>query len=144
MNILVSACLIGVNCRYSGKSEMHCDVLKLMERHTLIPVCPEIYGGLATPRVPAEISGDKVITKDGLDVTKEYMRGAEEVLRLARLYSCKYAVMKERSPSCGFGKIYDGTHSGTLTDGSGICTDLLNRNGIIVVGESMVNSLLDV
>ncbi|MGI5935337.1 MAG: DUF523 domain-containing protein [Oscillospiraceae bacterium] len=117
MNILVSACLLGVNCRYNAVPGAAPGVLALMEHHTLIPVCPEQLGGLPTPREPAEIRGDVVLSKNGMDVTENYRRGAEETLRLAKLCGCKYAALKERSPSCGYGKIYDGSFSGTLTDG---------------------------
>lgn len=136
MKILVSACLLGVSCRYDGKSKLHPAVEKLMEKHTLIPVCSEIFGGLPTPRAPAERQGERIVTKDGQDVTAAYRRGAEEVLRLAKLYGCEMAILKERSPSCGSGKIYDGTFTGTLTDGFGVTAELLRNSGIRVIGES--------
>lgn len=136
MKILVSACLLGVRCRYDGKSKPHPAVERLMEQHTLIPVCGEILGGLPTPRVSAERQGERVVTADGRDVTAAYRRGAEEVLRLARRYGCKAAILKERSPSCGSGRIYDGTFTGTLTDGWGVTAELLRDHGICVIGES--------
>lgn len=136
MKILVSACLLGVRCRYDGKSKPHPAVERLMEQHTLIPVCGEILGGLPTPRVSAERQGERVVTVDGRDVTAAYRRGAEEVLRLAKLYGCKAAILKERSPSCGSGRIYDGTFTGTLTDGWGVTAELLRDHGICVIGES--------
>ena len=136
MKILVSACLLGVRCRYDGKSKPHPAVERLMEQHTLIPVCGEILGGLPTPRVSAERQGERVVTADGRDVTAAYRRGAEEVLRLAKLYGCKAAILKERSPSCGSGRIYDGTFTGTLTDGWGVTAELLRDHGICVIGES--------
>ena len=136
MKILVSACLLGVRCRYDGKSKPHPAVERLMEQHTLIPVCGEIFGGLPTPRVSAERQGARVVTADGRDVTAAYRRGAEEVLRLAKLYGCKAAILKERSPSCGSGRIYDGTFTGTLTDGWGVTAELLRDHGICVIGES--------
>lgn len=138
MKILISACLLGVACRYDGKSKVCEDVLKLRERHELIPVCPECYGGLATPRAPAERQDDWVRTREGADVTSEYQRGAEETLRLARLFGCRYAVLKERSPSCGSGEIYDGTFTGTLQPGDGVAAQLLKDNGITVLGESQI------
>ena len=107
-----------------------------MEQHTLIPVCGEILGGLPTPRVSAERQGERVVTADGRDVTAAYRRGAEEVLRLAERYGCKAAILKERSPSCGSGRIYDGTFTGTLTDGWGVTAELLRDHGICVIGES--------
>ena len=142
MNILVSACLLGVRCRYDGASKPNEAVLRLMEQHTLIPVCPEQLGGLATPRPPAERQGDAVRTRSGVDVTAQYRRGAEEALRLCRLYGCEAAVLKERSPSCGAGAVYDGTFSGVLTTGNGVAAELLTANGIPVYGESRLKELL--
>ena len=136
MKILVSACLLGVRCRYDGKSKPHPAVERLLEQHTLIPVCGEILGGLPTPRVSAERQGARVVTADGRDVTAAYRRGAEEVLRLAERYGCKAAILKERSPSCGSGRIYDGTFTGTLTDGWGVTAELMRDHGICVIGES--------
>ena len=106
-NILVSACLLGIGCRYDGKHKADLNVLKLKEKYNLIPVCPEIYGGLTTPRVPSERIGDKVMMKDGRDVTENYTRGANEALELCRIFNIKTAILKERSPSCGKGEIYD-------------------------------------
>lgn len=141
MNILVSACLLGVCCRYDGASKPNKAVLKLLERHTLIPICPEQLGGLATPRPPAERQGDAVRTQSGADVTEQYRRGAEEALRLCRIYGCQAAVLKERSPSCGAGAVYDGTFSGSLIHGDGVTAELLKANGIPVYGESRVEEL---
>ena len=141
MTILVSACLLGCPCRYDGKSKPNDTVLALMEQHTLIPICPEQIGGLATPRVPAERRGDGVFTETGGDVTAQYRRGAEEALRLAKLYGCTHAILKERSPSCGSGQIYDGSFSRTLTDGDGVTAALLKENGITVLGENEVDTL---
>lgn len=146
-NILVSACLLGVNCRYNGEVKENRNVIKLLHRKGmhLIPVCPEQMGGLATPRDAAEIQEDgSVVTKNGKDVTREYCRGAEEVLKIARLYQCDMAIMKERSPSCGYGRVYDGTFSGTLTDGDGITSGALIKHGIDVFGESELDQLLEV
>lgn len=138
MNILVSACLLGVECRYDGGGAVNENVRLLMEEHNLIPVCPEIMGGLATPRDPAERFNGRVITKNGTDVTVNYEKGAKETLKLARLYGCTCAILKERSPSCGCGRIYDGTFSHTLTEGSGVTAELLSKHGIEVKGESQV------
>lgn len=142
MNILVSACLLGVECRYNGKGVLEPGMKELMKRHHLVPVCPEIMGGLATPRTPAEQRAGRVLTRDGKDVTEAYRRGARQVLGLARLYDCRVAVMKERSPSCGRGRIYDGTFSGTLTDGNGVCAELLASEGIAVYGESELEEMI--
>lgn len=135
-NIIVSACLLGVSCRYDGNSKPCREVISLKEKYNLIPVCPEIMGGLPTPRLSSEIRGELVVMKDGSDVTKEYKRGAEEVLRLAQMFDCKIAVLKENSPSCGCGKIYDGTFSRKLIDGNGVTAGLLLKNGIKVFGET--------
>ena len=142
MNVLVSACLLGVSCRYDGRSKGHPLAGELLKKHTAIPVCPEILGGLSTPRNPSERRGERVVMSDGRDVTAEYRRGAEEALRLARLYGCTAAVLKEKSPSCGCGRVYDGTFSGTLTDGDGVTAELLKENGIKVYGESELEKLL--
>lgn len=142
MNILISACLMGINCRYNGKSEIIKELEELKDKYNLIPVCPEIYGGLKTPRNPAERVNDKVLTNSGEDVTENYEKGAEEILKLAKFYDCKYAILKERSPSCGFGRIYDGTFSKTTIDGNGVTADLLAKNGVKIIGESKIKELL--
>lgn len=136
MRILVSACLLGVCCRYNGGGEAESSIVELMQEHELIPVCPEIMGGLPTPRTPAERIGEQVITKDGQDVTEAYQRGAAETLKLARRYDCTRAILKERSPSCGSGRIYDGTFSGKQINGYGVTAELLEKNGIQTAGES--------
>lgn len=142
MRILVSGCLLGVCCRYDGASKPHPGVLELAKRHELIPICPEQLGGLATPRPPAERQGSRIIARTGADVTEQYLRGAEEALKLHRLLGCDAAVLKERSPSCGSGEIYDGTFSGTLIAGDGVTAGLLKTNGISVYGESQIGELL--
>lgn len=142
MKLLVSACLLGVPCRYDGQSKMHDGVCALLEKYTLIPFCPEIYGGLATPRPAAERQGERVVTCDGDDVTAQYRKGAEEALRLCRLYGCEAALLKERSPSCGHGVIHNGLFDGGLTEGDGITAALLLQNGIPVYGENEWESLL--
>ena len=141
MTILVSACLLGCPCRYDGTAKADPRVLALMERHTLIPVCPEQLGGLPTPRLPSERREGGVFDRGGKDVTAQYRQGAEEVLRLARLYGCTHAVLKERSPSCGSGQIYDGSFSYVLVPGSGVAAELLAQNGITVLGESQADIL---
>ena len=140
--LLISACLLGVSCRYDGKSKPLPEAEKLLEKYELIPVCAEIMGGLPTPRVPAEISEGKVITKDGRDVTEEYLRGAKEVLRLAEIFGCKKALLKEKSPSCGSGFIHNGKFDGGLTEGFGKTAGLLLENGIEVFGESQIDVLM--
>lgn len=142
-NILVSACLLGVACRYDGKRKPNEAVIALKEKYNIIPVCPEIMGGLPTPRLPSEIRGETVIMENGEDVTDKYSKGAEETLRLARLFGCGKAVLKEKSPSCGSGRIYDGTFSKTLTEGNGITAGMLLANGIRVAGETEIDALSD-
>ena len=141
MKILISACLLGVCCRYDGASKPHPLAAALAERHTLVPVCPEQLGGLPTPRPPAEQRDGRVVTQSG-DVTEQYRRGAEETLKLCKLFGCEVAVLKERSPSCGHGQVYDGTFSGTLTAGDGVTAELLMTHSIPVYGESQIKALL--
>ncbi|MDO5547543.1 MAG: DUF523 domain-containing protein [Eubacteriales bacterium] len=141
--LLVSACLLGVRCRYDGKEKAHPAVLSLLEREdlTLIPVCPEQLGGLPTPRPAAECCGGRVVNRAGADVTEAYGRGAEQTLHLARAYHCDGAILKERSPSCGKGQIYDGSFSGVLTEGDGVAAALLLQHEIPVFGESELEQL---
>ena len=138
--ILISACLLGINCRYDGIGKMNEKAKALVERKdiVLLPVCPEQLGGMETPREPSERKGDGVWNRKGEDVTEYYRRGAQEVLKLAGLYQCSQAILKERSPSCGSKKIYDGSFSRTLTDGEGVTAELLRKYGIRVVGESEI------
>lgn len=145
MNILVSACLLGIGCRYDGNSK-ETELIKKIDfkEHTLIPVCPEIYGGLSTPREASEISDGRVIDKKGKDVTEQFKKGANETLKFAKLFNASYAILKERSPSCGFGEIYDGTFSKMLISGNGITADLLSRNGVKVIGESEIDEILKI
>ncbi len=144
MNILISGCLLGLSCRYDGKSKGLDKALieKLQSRHTLIPACPEQLGGLPTPRNPSERIGDRVMMDSRTDVTEEYRRGAEQALYLAKLFGCEAAILKERSPSCGCGSIYDGTFSGSLTEGDGVTAELFKANGIPVYGESRAEELI--
>ena len=133
--VLVSACLLGIKVRFDGKSKANEELIEKLNNYEFIPVCPEVWGGLPTPRVPSEIINDKVINKDGIDVTDNYMRGAIETLELVRKFNIKKAILKSKSPSCGKGKIYDGSFNGTLVDGNGITTRLLIENGIEVLTE---------
>jgi uncharacterized protein YbbK (DUF523 family) len=143
MNILVSACLLGVNCKYNGANNKVDQLIENMENVTFIPVCPEQLGGLTTPRPPAEIIGEnKIINNKGLDVTKEFLIGAEETLRIAKLYQCKYAIMKERSPSCGSNQIYDGSFQGKVKAGAGKAALLLEEHGIKVFSEENYEELI--
>ncbi len=136
--ILVSACLAGVNCKYDGGNNENAKIIELIKNGNAILVCPEQLGGLVTPRVPSERKNEKVITKDNHDVTEEYSRGANEVLELAKKFNIKKAILKARSPSCGKGKIYDGTFSHTLTARDGVAAELLIKNGIEVITEEEI------
>ena len=136
--ILVSACLLGIGCRYDGKEKANDRVLKLLNDPdvVLIPVCPEQLGGLPTPRIASERSGDRVVNQAGEDVTAQYWKGAEAALKMAELYGCKKAILKERCPSCGCGAIYDGSFSRQTIPGNGVTAELLLNHGIVVLGES--------
>lgn len=136
---LVSACLAGINCKYDGGNNYNDDIMKLVESGQAILVCPEQLGGLATPRYPSEIKQEngirKVINNHGEDVTKNYERGAQETLELAKKLNIKKAILKARSPSCGCGLIYDGTFSKSKIKGNGITAQLLLDNGFEIFNE---------
>ena len=141
--IIVSACLLGVQCRYNGTGGELERMPELMELAELIPVCPEILGGLPTPRPPAERMGERVITCEGGDVTDAYQRGARETLKLAGVCGARLALMKARSPSCGAGEIYDGSFTHSRIPGDGAASEMLKANGIAVYGESRIHELID-
>lgn len=142
-NIIVSACLLGIACRYDGKEKKVDEVLELTKKYNLIPICPEQLGGLPTPRIPCEIVKDKAINQNGIDCTKEYVKGAYEALKIAKIYNSHIAILKEKSPSCGCKQIYDGTFSKTLIDKKGITAKLFDDNKITVIGESELEKLKD-
>lgn len=135
---LVSACLLGVNCGFKGSNYQNERVIQLLEGEVLIPVCPEQLGGLPTPRVASEQRMGKVYSKTGEDVTDCFNRGAEQVLLLAQLYGIKEAILKQESPSCGCGQIYDGSFTKKLIEGDGVTTALLKANGINVISEEEI------
>lgn len=143
--ILVSACLVGLNCKYNGENNFNQEIFDMVKSGEAIFVCPEQLGGLSTPRIPAEIKyidGKKcVITKDGRDVTKEYEKGAKETLKLMKELGINKAILKANSPSCGCGSIYDGAFSGTKIDGNGITTQFLLDNGIEVITEEELKKM---
>ena len=142
MRILVSACLLGVRCRYDGESKACPAALDLAKEHELIPVCPEQLGGLPTPRTPAEIQGGRVVARDGRDVTQAYQKGAEETARLYQVLRCDCAILKARSPSCGCGQVYDGSFSGALVPGDGMTARALKERGVPVTTEEALDSFL--
>ena len=143
---LISACLLGVRCNWSGDDKYKgVRAIEISRVEALIPVCPEQLGGLSTPRVSQEIQGGtgedvldgkcKVLNKNGQDVTREFIKGAEETLKIARQLNIKEFIGKSKSPSCGCGQIYDGTFSGRLINGDGVTIALLRRNGIRIIPE---------
>ncbi len=145
MPVLISACLLGVNCRYDGGNAYNKTAADIALLEGAIPVCPEQLGGSSTPRPPAEISGGdgasvldghcRVKGKNGEDGTENFIKGAVEVLKIANACGANKAILKARSPSCGAGCIYDGTFSGTRQKGNGVTAELLIRNGLEVITE---------
>lgn len=134
----ISSCLCGINCKYNGKNNLNPIFLELVNAGVAVPFCPEQLGGLKTPRVPAEIKKDfkgnlKVVTKNNINVTNEYFLGAERALNILKALEITKVILRRRSPSCGYGEIYDGTFSGTIIEGNGITVDLLLKNGIEVM-----------
>ncbi|MFZ5982069.1 MAG: DUF523 domain-containing protein [Patescibacteria group bacterium] len=133
---LCSACLLGMKCRYDGSDKINDKIVELAKKEKLIPVCPEVLGGLKIPHEPSEIQGDgRVLSRDGKNVSDNFEKGAEAVLRIAKKKGITEAIFKQKSPSCGCGKIYDGTFSGKIIPGDGITTALLRKNGIQVISE---------
>ena len=129
MKIMVSACLLGRNCKYNGGNNRHENLLRLLEGHTVVPVCPEVLGGLPTPRVPAEIVNGKVMNREGCCVDKAFRLGAEKALEAARREQPDWIVLQPRSPSCGTRQIYDGSFSGRLIPGKGIFAEAAEQAG---------------
>lgn len=141
--MLISACLVGINCKYNGGNNYNKKALELVKKGIAIPICPEQLGGLTTPRNPSEIKTiDKqvrVIDNKNNDVTKEFERGANEVLKLAKILNVDKVILKSKSPSCGIGKVYDGTFSNKLIDGNGILVKLLMDNNIEVIDIEVID-----
>ena len=140
--LLISACLLGIGCRYDGGRVRKIDSAALLGKYELIPVCPEIYGGLPTPRIPSERIGDKVMMKDGTDVTENYNRGMEHTVMIAEALGARKALLKAKSPSCGKGYIYDGSFSGTLVPGNGVTAKRLIELGFEVYTEDEIFKLI--
>ncbi len=133
--ILVSECLTGVPCRMDGKSKLIPEIKKLVDEGKAVAVCPEVLGGLPTPRGPSEIRNGRVVTQKGADVTEAFINGAEKAFRICKEHGCTCAVLKSKSPSCGFGQIHDGTFGGGLVPGNGVFTQMLLDAGIEVMTE---------
>lgn len=143
--IAVSACLLGLNCKYNGKNNRHEELLSYLEGKRVIPVCPECYGGLPIPRQPAEIAGGdghdvlsgkaKVLSKDGKDLTESFLRGADNMVKVCQMLSVSEAILKENSPSCGVTHVYDGSFSGTKNEGQGVFSARLSELGVALRSE---------
>ena len=140
--ILISACLVGDKVRYDGKSQYHPLIKDLLQKYELVPFCPEVEGGLKTPRVPSEIKGDKVISKEGRDVTKQFTEGAKLALNICKFLDIKIAILKDGSPSCGSTEIHNGHFDGRMIKGKGVTAKLLEQNGIKVYTENDIEALL--
>lgn len=140
--LLISACLMGQNCKYNGGNNYTPLVEELKKRYELVPVCPECFGGLPIPHPPSERVGERVVAKTGEDVTAAFRLGAEKTLEIAKAQGVTKAVLKERSPSCGYGAVYDGTFTGTVVPGSGVAAELLAAAGTVIYGESKIEELL--
>lgn len=140
--VLISACLIGDNTKYDGTNNYVKDVTRLYPLCDLVIICPEVFGGLSTPRSPSEIKNGQVINKKGKDVTSNFNTGANMSLFIAKQNNVKYALLKENSPSCGSSKIYDGSFTGKKVDGKGITTTLLEKEGIKVFNEKQIDELI--
>ena len=136
--LLISACLLGTNCKYNGGNNALPPekLAALEERYRLVPVCPEQAGGLPTPRLPSECRGEQVVNRAGEDVTEAFRRGAELALETALREDCRLALLKERSPSCGSGRIYDGSFTATVIPGDGVTAEMLKKSGITVYSET--------
>ncbi len=136
--LLVSSCLLGVACNHEGGHSRRPAVEALAASYRVIPICPEVCGGLSTPRPAAEIRGDRVVNRDGDDVTAAYERGAQAAVEMARAVGARRAVLKARSPSCGSAQVYDGTFTRTLRNGEGVTAAALRAAGVEVCSEEDV------
>ena len=133
MKIAVSACLLGENCKYNGGNNFSEKVSEYVKGHEVIPVCPEVFGGLPTPREPSEIVDGIVRHKDGSSVDEEFRKGAEAAFKIIKEKEVELVILQSRSPSCGVNTIYDGSFSGKIIKGHGIFAEILLRNGIKVI-----------
>ncbi len=142
IKILISSCLLGTNCKWNGRNNARDLIISIQDKVEFIPVCAEVLGGLPIPRIPSERVNDKVINEIGLDVTDKYLEGAKQVLKIALENNVRYAIFKERSPSCGVHQIYNGKFERTPTSGKGITTSLLEENGIRVYSDEEIEMLI--
>lgn len=140
--ILISACLVGDKTRYDGHTNYNPKIEALLEKYELVPFCPEVEGGLTTPREPSEKQGNKVVMKNGRDVTRQFEKGAELALNIVDYLGIKIAILKDGSPSCGSTEIHDGSFTGRKIPGNGVTAELLKRKGIKVLTENEIDTLL--
>ena len=141
MKVMVSACLLGENCKYNGGNNKNEKLLTLLSGHEIIPICPEVFGGLPVPRVPAEIRDGKVINRNGEDVSDAFRTGAQRTLEIAQQMKPDMIILQSRSPSCGVKEVYDGTFSGTLVPGQGVFAALAQQAGFRVADIEEVESI---
>ncbi|MDD5933048.1 MAG: DUF523 domain-containing protein [Candidatus Onthovivens sp.] len=141
--ILVSACLLGDNVKYDGKNNYDQRIEALKDKYDIVPICPEVFGGLKTPRTPSEIKNGDVIDRNGRNVTEYFQNGAHKVLNIVNYMHVKKAVLMDRSPSCGVHQIYNGRFNGTLINGLGVCAKLLKQNGVEIYTIDEIDQLIN-
>ena len=143
IKVLISACLLGDNVKYSGGNNLTLELVILLEKYNvdIVKVCPECFAGLPIPRVPSEIKEDKVYSKDGRDITEEFLSGAEKTFKIAKENQIDFAILKERSPSCGSSYIYDGSFSGKVIQGQGLTVRKLNEENIVIFSEENLEEI---
>lgn len=141
--ILVSACLLGDNVKYNGKNNYDERIEKLKELFDIVPICPEVFGGLPTPRIPSEIKGENVVNEKGKDVTYEFNKGAHKIINIVNFCHVRKALLMDRSPSCGVNKIYNGKFNGTLIDGMGYTAKLLKAKGVQLYTLDNIDELIE-
>ena len=142
MKVGVSACLVGKNTKYDGGNNYNKYVLEYLKDKEVVLICPEVFGGLPTPRIPSEQINDKVINSNNEDFTKQFVDGANAALKRLQQQNVNVVILKERSPSCGYKKIYDGTFSKTIIDGNGVFAKLAIENGFIIYTESDIENII--
>ena len=145
IKVLISACLLGDNVKYSGGNNLTPELVTLLEKYNvkIVKICPECFAGLTIPRVPSEIREDKVFGKDGRDITEEFLTGAEKTYEVAKRKQVDFAILKERSPSCGSSYIYDGSFSGNVIQGQGLTAKKLSKENIIIFSEENLEEIKD-
>ena len=143
IKVLISACLLGDNVKYSGGNNLTPELVTLLEKYNvkIVKICPECFAGLLIPRVPSEIREDKVYGKDGRDITEEFLIGAEKTYQIAKIKQVDFAILKERSPSCGSSFIYDGSFSGKVIQGQGLTARRLNKENIVIFSEENLEEI---